>query len=73
MGPMSNVPRRVVTEHDERGHLGEPVNFRERVDDHLPDPRLYRLLQFGVGLVVAMQADVIRPHPSLEQDGQLAA
>ena len=52
---------------------GQPADLRQRVDDDPPDSPGHRPLELGVGLVVAVQADVPAGLAGPLQHGQLAA
>ena len=56
-----------------RGRVGHPVDLHERVDDDPPDPRVERARDLGVGLVVAVQADVRAGDAGPQRDRELAA
>ena len=51
----------------------EPLDLVERVDDHVADAGLERLLQLGLGLVVAVHVDPLRLEPAAQRQVQLAA
>ena len=76
------VPARVDArrdpDHHRRAHarrrrgVGDPVHLAEGVDDDAPDAGRERPRDLGVGLVVAVQADVRPGHARAQGDGQLA-
>ncbi|SHT57929.1 Uncharacterised protein [Mycobacteroides abscessus subsp. abscessus] len=54
------------------GDCLQAIDLNHRVDDNVPDTGLYRLCQFRLGFVVAVQRDSLRRKLGTQGNGQLA-